>query len=139
MNRERVRRYGVRVSNALTQGIRIEVKTQYLSDRSSPASRQYVFAYTIRISNEGTKTAQLKSRHWVITDGNGKVEEVRGDGVIGAQPTLRPGEHFEYTSGCALVTPRGSMHGTYQMVRDDGTKFDAVIAPFALAMPHSIN
>ena len=127
------------MSTAVTQGIRVDVKSQYLSERSSPMSRQYVFAYTIRISNEGTETAQLRSRHWVITDGDGKVQEVRGDGVVGAQPSLRPGQHFEYTSGCVLATARGTMHGTYQMVRENGDEFDAVVAPFALAMPHSIN
>jgi ApaG protein len=127
------------VSNAVTQGIRVTVKTQYLSDRSSPASRQYVFAYTIRITNEGTATAQLKSRHWIITDGEGKVQEVRGDGVVGAQPVLKPGQHFEYTSGCVIATARGTMQGTYQMVRENGERFDAEIAPFALAMPHSLN
>jgi ApaG protein len=128
-----------RVSNAITRGIRITVKTQYLKDRSSPATRQYVFAYTIHISNEGTETAQLKSRHWIITDGEDKVQEVRGEGVVGAQPVLRPGEHFEYTSGCVLPTARGSMRGTYQMVTESGERFDAEIAPFLLAMPHSLN
>jgi ApaG protein len=127
------------VSTATTQGIRVDVKTQYLADRSSPMARQYVFAYTIRITNEGTSTAQLMSRHWIITDTEGKVQEVRGDGVVGEQPTLQPGEHFEYTSGCVLATARGSMRGTYQMVRPDGSKFDAQIAEFALGMPHSLN
>jgi ApaG protein len=127
------------VSTAVTKGIRVTVKSQYLPERSSPAAKQFVFAYTIRILNEGTETAQLRSRHWVITDGNGKVQEVRGDGVVGAQPVLRPGQHFEYTSGCVLQTPRGTMEGTYQMVREDGEQFDATIAPFALALPHSIN
>jgi ApaG protein len=123
----------------MTKGIRVTVKSQYLPERSSPAAKQYVFAYTIHISNEGMETAQLRSRHWVITDGEGKVQEVRGEGVVGAQPVLRPGQHFEYTSGCVLPTPRGTMQGTYQMVREDGEQFDAQIAPFALALPHSIN
>ena len=127
------------VSTAVTQGIRIDVKAQYLSERSSPMAKQYVFAYTIRITNDGTEPAQLRSRHWVITDGDGKVQEVRGDGVVGAQPMLRPGQHFEYTSGCVLATARGTMRGTYQMVRENGDRFDAIIAPFPLAMPHSIN
>jgi ApaG protein len=127
------------VSTATTQGIRVDVKTQYLADRSSPMARQYVFAYTIRITNEGTSTAQLMSRHWIITDSEGKVQEVRGDGVVGEQPVLEPGEHFEYTSGCVLATARGSMRGTYQMVRRDGSKFDAQIAEFQLGMPHSLN
>ena len=90
-------------------------------------------------SNEGTEAAQLKSRHWIITDGNGKVEEVRGPGVVGQQPVLRAGEHFEYTSGCVLETPRGTMQGTYQMQRPDGSMFDAEIASFQLAMPHTLN
>jgi ApaG protein len=127
------------VSNAVTEGIRISVKTQYIPQQSAPKSKRYVFAYTIRIVNEGQATAQLKSRHWIITDGAGKVEEVKGPGVIGQQPVLRPGEHFEYTSGCVLETPRGTMHGTYQMVRPDGAAFDAEIAPFDLALPYTLN
>lgn len=127
------------VSTATTQGIRVTVTSQYLPDRSTPTNHEYVFSYTVRIHNEGTETAQLKSRHWIITDGEGNVQEVKGDGVVGAQPTLKPGQSFEYTSGCALRTPRGTMHGTYQMVREDGERFDAVIAPFALALPHSLN
>ena len=115
------------------------MSTHYVAEQSSPKAHRYVFAYTIRIANEGTDVAQLRSRHWVITDGNGKVEEVRGPGVVGQQPTLKPGEQFEYTSGCVLATPRGEMHGTYQMHRTDGSKFDATIAPFALALPHSLN
>jgi ApaG protein len=127
------------VSTAITEGIRITVSTEYLASQSSPTQHRYVFAYTVRITNEGTETAQLRSRHWIITHGNGKVEEVKGPGVIGRQPTLRPNEHFEYTSGCQLETPRGSMHGTYQMLRPDGRWFDAKIASFSLAMPHSLN
>jgi ApaG protein len=127
------------VSNAITNGIRVTVKVVYVPAQSLPAEKRYVFAYTVRIANEGTETAQLRSRHWVITDGTGKVEEVRGPGVVGQQPVLRPGEHFEYTSGCVLETPRGSMQGTYQMHMPNGTVFDAEIAPFALAMPHSLN
>jgi ApaG protein len=127
------------VSNALTNGIRVTVSSAYIPAQSAPKARRYVFAYTVRISNEGSEAAQLKSRHWIITDGNGKVEEVRGPGVVGEQPMLRPGEHFEYTSGCVLETPRGSMEGTYQMVQADGTEFDATIAPFALVLPYSLN
>jgi ApaG protein len=130
---------GREVSEAVTKGIRVMVRTQYLKDRSSPATRQYVFAYTIQIRNEGTQTAQLKTRHWVITDGNGHVQEVRGDGVVGKQPVLHVGESFEYTSGCVLETPHGTMRGTYQMVRPDGEEFDAEIAPFLLAVPNSLN
>jgi len=127
------------VSNAITHGIRVTVSSNYIPAQSAPKARRYVFAYTVRIANEGTETAQLKSRHWIITDGNGKVEQVRGPGVVGEQPLLKPGEHFEYTSGCVLETPRGSMEGTYQMVRSDGTEFDATIAPFALMLPYSLN
>ena len=127
------------VSNVTTKGIRVSVEAQYVPEQSSPRSRRYVFAYTVRISNEGEEPAQLRSRHWVITDGDGKVEEVRGPGVVGQQPLLRPGEQFEYTSGCVLTTARGEMHGTYQMFRPDGSAFDAVIAPFALGLPYSLN
>jgi ApaG protein len=127
------------MSTALTQGIRVTVRSQYLAERSSPVSGQYAFAYTVRIANEGGVPAQLRSRHWVITDGDGKVQEVRGDGVVGAQPLLKPGQTFEYTSWCMLATPHGSMEGTYQMVRDDGSHFDARIAPFPLALPYSLN
>jgi ApaG protein len=127
------------VSNAITNGIRVTVSSAYVPAQSAPKARRYVFAYTVRITNEGTETAQLRTRHWIITDGNGKVEQVRGPGVVGEQPTLRPGEHFEYTSGCVLETPRGSMEGTYQMVRSDGQQFDATIAPFALVLPYSLN
>jgi len=127
------------VSNAITSGIRVTVSSNYIPAQSAPKARRYVFAYTVRIANEGTESAQLKSRHWIITDGNGKVEQVRGPGVVGEQPMLKPGEHFEYTSGCVLETPRGSMEGTYQMVRADGTQFDATIAPFALMLPYSLN
>ena len=127
------------MSSALTRGIRVTVQSFYLAERSSPANHQYAFAYTVRISNEGGATSQLRSRHWIITDGDGKVQEVRGEGVVGAQPTFKPGQHFEYTSWCMLPTPHGSMHGTYQMVTDGGDEFDANIAPFPLALPYSLN
>jgi ApaG protein len=126
-------------SSAVTEGIRVSVRSAYVVDQSVPQSRRYVFSYTIRISNEGVEPAQLRTRHWIITDGGGKVEEVRGPGVVGHQPFLRPGEHFDYTSGCVLETPRGEMRGTYQMHRSDGRVFDAIIAPFLLALPHSLN
>lgn len=127
------------MSVAITQGIKVHVSTQYIPAQSSPSQRRYVFAYTIHVSNEGTETAQLRARHWVITHGTGRVEEVRGPGVVGQQPVLKPGGEFEYTSGCVLETPRGSMRGSYQMVRPDGTTFDADVAEFELAMPHSLN
>ncbi|HEY5924817.1 MAG TPA: Co2+/Mg2+ efflux protein ApaG [Kofleriaceae bacterium] len=122
-------------SQALTQGIRVRVQSMYLPEQSSPNDDRYVFAYTITISNESTFTAQLRTRHWIITDGRGGVEEVKGDGVVGEQPRLSPGQSFQYTSGCVLTTPIGTMHGTYRFWRDDGTYFDAVIAPFSLASP----
>jgi ApaG protein len=121
------------MSSAITHGIRVTVSTQYLPEQSG--SGRYVFAYTVRIANEGTETVQLRTRHWIITDARGEVREVKGDGVVGAQPMLSPGKDFVYTSGCALETPRGTMHGTYQMHRTDGTWFDAEIAPFHLAAP----
>ena len=127
------------MSTALTNGIMVTVKSEYIPERSSLSSRQFAFAYTVRIENQGEETAQLRSRHWIITDANGNVQEVRGDGVVGAQPTLRPGENFEYTSWCVLATPSGSMRGTYQMVTDRGQTFDADIAPFRLALPQTLN
>jgi ApaG protein len=129
----------VSTTSATTEGIKITVRAVYVPEQSSPRVRRYVFAYTVKIANEGDRPAQLRSRHWIITDGDGRVEEVRGPGVVGQQPHLAPGEHFEYTSGCVLTTPRGEMRGTYQMHRPDGTQFDAVIAPFALALPYSLN
>lgn len=122
-------------STAVTEGIRVTVRSQYLPDQSSPEDDRYVFAYTVRIANEGAPPAQLRTRHWVITDGRGVVEEVRGDGVVGEQPRLAEGQTFQYTSGCVLETPVGTMHGSYRMHRDDGSSFDATIAPFSLASP----
>jgi ApaG protein len=127
------------MSTAITEGIRVSVRSEYLADQSVPSAKRYVFAYTVRIDNEGSEPAQLRTRHWVITDGAGKIEEVRGPGVVGQTPYLQPGEHFEYTSGCVLQTPRGDMRGSYQMHRPDGREFDAVIARFVLALPHSLN
>ena len=127
------------MSEAVTQGIRVVVKSVYVPEQSIPMSHRYVFAYTVRISNEGKKPAQLINRHWVITHGSGRVEEVRGPGVVGAQPRLEPGQHFEYTSGCVLSTPHGTMHGSYEMKRDDGGSFQATIAPFSLSMPYALN
>jgi len=115
------------------------VQSVYVPEQSAPRSHRYVFAYTVHISNEGTGPAQLRTRHWIITDGDGKVEEVKGPGVVGQTPSLKPGEHFEYTSGCVLTTPRGEMRGTYQMHRPDGSVFDASIAPFRLALPNTLN
>jgi ApaG protein len=127
------------VSSAVTEGIRVEVRSEYRPDRSEPANRRWLFTYTIRIANEGETAAQLVSRHWIITDANGEKEEVVGEGVVGHQPHLEPGEEFEYTSFCILKTPHGSMRGSYRMVRDEGETFDAAIAPFPLVVPGSLN
>lgn len=126
-------------SQAVTQGVRVRVKSQYDPTRSRPNQQQWFFLYTIQISNEGSETVQLLSRHWVITDANGKEEEVRGPGVVGEQPVLAPGQSFEYTSGCPLTTPFGTMHGSYQMVTTSGERFDAQIAAFTLSEPHSLH
>ena len=119
--------------------ISVAVATCFLADQSAPAARRFAFAYTIRIANEGNLPARLLSRHWLITDGDGKVREVRGDGVVGQQPRLMPGEAFEYTSGAVLETPEGEMRGRYHLVADDGTAFDAEIPPFALGMPRTLH
>lgn len=119
--------------------IKVAVRTQFVPQQSDVESERYVFAYTITIRNAGTKPAKLLTRHWVITDANGKVQEVRGEGVVGEHPHLAPGEAFRYTSGTVLETPIGAMQGSYQMVADDGTRFDAPIAPFRLAVPGILN
>ena len=115
--------------------IGIQVITDYISEQSEPSSDRYVFAYTITITNNGNVPARLISRHWVITDANGKVQEVSGDGVVGEQPYLNPGEEFRYSSGAVLETPVGAMQGLYRMEAENGVNFDAPIAPFTLAVP----
>jgi ApaG protein len=115
--------------------IRIHVATNYIDDQSEPDADRYVFAYTITIANNGEVPATLMSRHWIITDANGKVQEVNGDGVVGEQPYLQPGERFRYSSGAVLETPVGAMQGMYRMVTDAGSSFDAPIEPFTLAVP----
>jgi ApaG protein len=119
----------------MTNRIRVEVETSYLPEQSEPSNSRFVFAYTITIHNEGSIPARLLQRHWLITDANGKLQEVRGDGVVGEQPHLQPGQGFRYSSGAILETPVGSMQGSYRMQTDDGLHFDAAIAPFRLAMP----
>jgi ApaG protein len=119
--------------------LEISVATQFLDEQSDPDGERYVFAYTIRIRNLGRLPAQLLDRHWVITDGNGKVEEVRGEGVVGEQPRLEPGEAFTYTSGAVLETAVGTMQGSYHMSGDDGTEFDAPIPPFILSVPRTLH
>lgn len=126
------------MSEATTRNIRVSVHAQYDPSRSTPQLNQWFFLYTVNITNEGQETVTLVSRHWVITDGTGKVREVRGSGVVGNQPVLPPGQSFEYTSGCPLTTPFGAMHGTYQMVNQSGEKFDVEIAPFTLTEPYSL-
>ena len=126
-------------SEALTRGVRVKVQSEYSPDQSAPSKNQWFFLYTVTISNESAETVQLLTRHWVITDGTGHIEEVRGPGVVGKQPTLKPGESFEYTSGCPLSTPFGVMEGTYQMVTQDGDRFDAKIAPFTLSEPYTVH
>ncbi len=123
----------------MTQGIEVEVHGAYRPDRSSPAEERYLFTYTVRITNVGAGAARLLSRHWIITDAAGTLEEVVGDGVVGQQPHLAPGQSFQYTSFCVLRTPLGQMRGTYTMARDDGSRFEAEIAPFALAVPSALN
>lgn len=126
-------------SEATTRGVNVRVNSRYVPEQSDPDQGGWLFAYTIVISNVGEETVQLLTRHWVITDAEGKVEEVRGPGVVGAQPMLRPGESFEYTSACPLRTPFGTMQGTYQMITESGARFDAEIAPFSLSTPYAVN
>jgi len=127
------------MSEAVTSGIRVAVISEYAPDRSNPAGLEWSFLYTITITNEGRETVQLLSRHWIITHETGQVEEVEGEGVIGQQPTLRPGESFTYTSGCKLPTASGKMEGTYQMVSRGGQSFDVKIAAFTLSAPYTIH
>jgi len=119
--------------------IQVNVRTVYVPEQSDPDAERYVFAYTVTIANSGTASAQLISRHWVITDAENQVQEVRGLGVVGEQPFLRPGESFEYTSGTSLGTPVGTMRGSYQMVSEDGNKFEAEIPEFTLSMPRVLH
>jgi ApaG protein len=123
------------MSEAVTRSVRVTVESEFSPERSSPAQNRWFFLYSIRIVNEGRETVTLLSRHWIITDAVGASKEVRGPGVVGQQPVLDPGESFEYTSGCTLPTPYGSMRGTYQMVNDRQEKFEVEIPMFALAEP----
>ncbi|MBS0212218.1 MAG: Co2+/Mg2+ efflux protein ApaG [Proteobacteria bacterium] len=122
-----------------TYSFEIEITTRFLDEQSRPGEDRYVFAYTIGIRNTGKMPARLLDRHWIITDANGRVEEVRGDGVVGEQPWLRPGERFEYTSGAVLETSVGTMQGSYGMQADDGTRFEAPIPAFTLAVPRTLH
>jgi ApaG protein len=126
------------VSDAITHDIRVEVLSSYSPDRSQPFKDEWVFQYTVRITNQGLDTVQLVSRHWIITDGLDHVEEIKGPGVVGKQPVLAPKEAFKYSSWCQLKTPTGMMRGTYQMVRTDGSHFDIEIAPFFLKARYTV-
>jgi ApaG protein len=125
------------VSTAVTDGIRVSVRSEFRPDRSERG--RFLFTYTVRVTNEGGTAARLLNRHWIIVDASGERHDVVGDGVVGKQPRLEPGESFEYTSFCVLDTPHGSMHGTYGMQRADGTSFKARIAPFPLVVPANLN
>ena len=118
---------------------RVEVETRYIPDQSAPQQNRYVFSYTVTIRNHGSLPAKLMSRHWVITDANGKVEEVRGEGVVGEQPYLKPGDGFRYSSGTVIATPVGSMQGSYHLIADDGSEFDTPIPAFSLSMPNALH
>lgn len=126
-------------SDATTQGVRVTVRADYVPQRSRPDIGHWFFVYTVRITNLGDHPARLRSRHWIIQDAEGRTEHVRGPGVVGKEPRLEPGQAFEYTSFCPLPSPTGSMQGTYQMERDDGTRFDAEVARFELSEPMSYN
>jgi len=127
------------MSDAVTNGIRVEVLSRHMPENSRPLHGEWVFQYTVRITNQGTETVQLLTRHWIITDAAEHIEEVKGPGVVGQQPVLAPGESFQYSSWCPLTTPTGMMHGTYQMARTDGSEFDVEIAPFALKAAYTVH
>jgi ApaG protein len=127
------------MNEAELNNIKVDVETRYIEDQSNPEQNYYVFAYTITIKNRGRQNAQLLTRHWVITDSNSKIQEVRGDGVVGEQPLLKPGEQFVYTSGTMLETAVGTMKGSYQMLADDGSHFDAQIEEFVLSTPRVLH
>jgi len=131
--------YNARMAQEKRYEVDVSAATRYLPDQSDEAAGRYVFAYTIHIRNAGSVAAQLVSRHWIITDAQGLVQEVRGMGVVGAQPKLKPGESFEYTSGTSIATPVGTMRGSYQMVADDGTRFEAPIPEFTLSVPRVLH
>ena len=127
------------MSNTETEGVRVTVKAAFWPERSSPDNNQWAFTYAVTVKNEGTRAATLRARHWVITDANGRVEEVRGEGVVGKQPRLEAGDTFEYTSWAMLRTPFGTMRGEYLMERIDGSRFEAKIGEFVLTQPNALN
>ena len=122
-----------------TYAISVDVQPAYIAEQSDPMNNQYVFAYTVTIKNTGNIPAKLLTRHWIITDGDGETQEVKGDGVVGENPHLKPGENFRYTSGTMMKTPIGTMHGSYQMIADDGVSFDAEIPSFSLNVPKMLH
>ena len=126
------------MSNTVTNGIRIQVESEFLEDESDLEASEFIFSYHITISNEGSDVVQLMTRHWIITDANGERKDVKGPGVVGYQPVLQPGQSFDYSSFCPLSTPVGSMHGSFQMVVEDGEDFDAMIDPFTLEVPGTL-
>lgn len=125
--------------DSMAYNVQVKVKTDYLEEQSIAEENRFVFSYTVTISNQGTMPAKLLTRRWYITNADNDVQEVFGEGVVGEQPYLKPGDSFEYTSGTIIETPVGTMHGSYQMIADDGTRFDAEIAPFSLSVPHVLN
>ncbi len=127
------------MSKDVLNNIDVTVNTSYIEDQSEPEDNQYVFAYTITLHNTGQQAAQLESRHWIITDANGQTQEIRGEGVVGEKPLLRSGDEYQYTSGAIIETPVGSMRGSYQMIAEDGTKFDAPIPVFTLSTPNILH
>ena len=131
--------YCIDMTSADKPQIKVSVRASYLSGQSAPEQNRYVFAYTVTITNDGGVPAKLLTRHWVITDANSQTREVRGEGVVGEQPYLPPGTSFEYTSGTVLETPVGTMHGSYQLVAEDGTAFDAEIPAFTLSIPRTLH
>ena len=126
-------------SEAVTASVRVQVEPEYLAQQSDPAAQQWMHIYHVQITNEGSQTVQLLARHWIITNARGEVEHVRGPGVVGSQPVLRPGQSFRYTSGCPMDTSVGTMHGSYQMINEAGELFDVEIAPFTLAEPYALS
>lgn len=139
MSEFKVQQLHASASEAITNNVRVEVEARFAADRSRTFDNEWVFIYSVRITNEGDDTVQLLGRHWIISDATGHTEEIRKPGVVGAQPVLQPGESFQYSSSCELTTSAGVMRGTYQMVTEDGEHFDVEIAPFSLHEPYTVH